>query len=182
MTFTNNKKTFLEKLDRSKKGSVDKLILPLLEQINNKDNYYTTSSCSGRVYLWRNKAGKKKDTEWLKVSHEPISLNFLNHEASGLVWLRLEPMILHVCCSNLDAANKLLILAQKQYKKSYLLSINKKIIVEIRGSEFLEMPLYQDSSCLFNDKELVVELVNKKMKKISVGLERFMELVGEIFN
>ncbi|PHJ25432.1 methyltransferase tyw3 [Cystoisospora suis] len=37
--------------DRSRKGSVDKEILPLLNQLNALENFYTSSSCSGRVLL-----------------------------------------------------------------------------------------------------------------------------------
>lgn len=52
----------------------------------------------------------------------------------------------------LDNANKLLLEARKLYKKSCILSASKKIIVEIRGSEFLEMPLYDRSKLLFSGK------------------------------
>ncbi|MEK6845980.1 MAG: hypothetical protein AABY26_04420, partial [Nanoarchaeota archaeon] len=106
--FLNNKKTFLAKLDKSKKGEVDEKIIPLLNIINSKEDYYTTSSCSGRVYLWRG-SEKKNEMEWLNVSHELIDENFFElKNYDGLIWMRLEDMILHVCCTDLESANKLL--------------------------------------------------------------------------
>ncbi|MBI4979930.1 hypothetical protein HZC30_00055 [Candidatus Woesearchaeota archaeon] len=165
--FPNNKKTFLAKLDKSKKGDIDGKILPLLKIINSKPNYYTTSSCSGRVYLWSG-SGKKNETEWLKVSHDLVEEDFFELKAvSGLVWLRLEDMILHICCKDLDSANKLLELSRRIYKKSCILSASNKIIVEIRGSEFIEMPLFLDGKLLFNgEMEWLVNLVNSRLKAI----------------
>lgn len=88
MTFLNQKKTYLAKSDKSKKGSLDEKVVPLLTEINKNPNYYTTSSCSGRVYLWKG-TGKKSETQWLKVSHDLIDKNFFDcDEKNDLVWLR----------------------------------------------------------------------------------------------
>ena len=51
MTFQNDKKTYLEKSDLSKKSSIDEKIFILANLINEQENYYTTSSCSGRAYI-----------------------------------------------------------------------------------------------------------------------------------
>lgn len=174
MTFLNEKKTFLAKLDRSKKGEIDEKVRNLLSIINPKANYYTTSSCSGRVYLWKG-TGKKNETEWLKVSHDLITEDFLKVTAPGLVWLRVEPLILHIACQDLASANRLLTIARKLHKKSGLLSISKKIIVEIRGSEFLELPLYLNKRLLFDNLELLLKLVNAKMNRIFAGVKALEE-------
>lgn len=164
--FPNNKKTFLSKLDKSKKGDIDQKIISLINAINKKPNYYTTSSCSGRVYLWRG-SGKKNETQWLKVSHDLIKEDFFQTKEFGLIWLRLEDFILHVCCQDLDSANQFLNLTRKLYKKSSILSISNKIIVEIRGSEFLEMPLYLDNQKLFSgDLGWLTSLINQRLKRI----------------
>ena len=175
-TFSNDKKTFFEKLDKSKKGEIDAKIIPLLNLLNQKKEHYTTSSCSGRVYLWKG-TGKKNETEWLKVSHDFINKDFFSISSlaaaeKGLVWLRLEPLIAHVACKDLDSANKLLAVVRKLYKKSCLLSLSSKIIVEIRGSEFLDMPLYQDGKLLFSAEIDLVQLVNKKLTLIFNGLQK----------
>ncbi len=175
MTFDNEKKTFLAKLDKSKKGSIDEKIIPLIIVFNKTSNYYTTSSCSGRVYLWRG-SGKKNETEWIRVSHDLIDVNFVQLERKdGLIWLRLEGMIMHVACRNLAAANRLLEEVRHRYKKSSILSASNKIIVEIRGSEFIEMPLYQDGKVLFSGEiNWLVELINQKMERMWQGMEKLM--------
>ncbi|MBI2662166.1 hypothetical protein HYX11_01775 [Candidatus Woesearchaeota archaeon] len=179
--FANDKKTFLAKLDKSKKGGLDEKIIPLINIINQKPNYYTTSSCSGRVYLWTG-TGKKNETNWLKVSHDLINENFLTYpNSSSLIWLRFEPFIMHICCTDLETANNLLEQARNMYKKSCLLSISNKIIIEIRGSEFIEMPLYENNILLLNkDLTWLKELLNKKMLQMWQTTAKFQEIVKKI--
>lgn len=181
MTFANNKKTFLSKLDKSKKGSVDDKVSPLLDLLNKESQYYTTSSCSGRVYLWKG-SGKKNETHWLNVSHDFITDDFLaiDDTAAGIIWLRVEPLILHICCKDLAAATTLLDAARKVCKKSSLSSIRNKIIVEIRGSEFVELPLYNDGKLLFTDLNLLATLVNQKLEHILLTLEKLTEIIKKI--
>ena len=174
MTFPNEKKMYLAKRDKSKKGGIDQKVIPLLEAINAQDNYYTTSSCSGRVYLWIG-TGKKNETEWIKVSHDLITEDFFEIKPpKGLVWLRVEPFILHVACKDLEAANELLEKAKQIYKKSCILSASNKISVEIRGSELVEMPLYREGKLLYAGELLwLVQLVNERSQRIWEGMERF---------
>ncbi|RLF92142.1 hypothetical protein DRN82_00495, partial [Thermococci archaeon] len=54
MKFTKNferaKKEALMSLEIAlRRGEVDEDIIPLLEKINSMENYFTTSSCSGRI-------------------------------------------------------------------------------------------------------------------------------------
>ncbi|MBI2102523.1 hypothetical protein HYT55_01690 [Candidatus Woesearchaeota archaeon] len=179
MTFENEKKTFLVKLDKSKKGSVDEKIIPLIQAINATSDYYTTSSCSGRVYLWSG-SGKKNETEWLKMSHALIEPAFLEIVDEGLIWLRLEGMIMHIACRDLAAANLLLEKVRHLYKKSCILSASNKIIVELRGSEFIEMPLYLDGKLSFSGEiEWLVRLINERMEKMWSGLHQLATLFSE---
>uniref|UniRef100_A0A8C4D754 tRNA wybutosine-synthesizing protein 3 homolog n=1 Tax=Dicentrarchus labrax TaxID=13489 RepID=A0A8C4D754_DICLA len=50
-TFSQWKKQCLNKLDLSKKGSVDADIGHVVSLLNSREEYFTTSSCSGRVIL-----------------------------------------------------------------------------------------------------------------------------------
>jgi tRNA wybutosine-synthesizing protein 3 len=78
-----------ERRDKSPKGFIDEPILDLMHVINKHADYYTTSSCSGRVAVYCE--GLEKDVEevvdpntivekttkggtWLYVSHEPIAI------------------------------------------------------------------------------------------------------------
>lgn len=183
MTFANDKKTFLAKADKSKKGDMDEKVISLVTAINSLDKYYTTSSCSGRTYLWRG-SGKKNETEWLNVSHDYITPKLMvidQNKNLDLIWLRVEPFIMHICCVDLEAAAELLEQARIIYKKSSIISIAHKIIVEIRGSEVIEMPLYNDGKLLWDEQlELLVELVNTKLGRIFNDLQRFEVLISNI--
>lgn len=50
-SFLQYKKQCMSKIDLSKKGSVDEDISDVVAFINDSDNYFTTSSCSGRITL-----------------------------------------------------------------------------------------------------------------------------------
>lgn len=181
MAFQNEKKMFLSKADKSKKGNVDEKIIPLAEVINSKEKYYTTSSCSGRVCLCKGN-GKKNETEWIKVSHDLIDENFFAvGKNPELIWLRIEPFILHVACRDISSGKALLQKAKQIYKKSCLLSISNKIIVEIRGSELLEMPLYESGKLLFSgDMQWLVNLTNEKMEHIWRGINKFQSVIKQM--
>jgi len=178
MNFANDKKTYLAKTDKSKKGDIDTKVVPLLETINVSSDYYSTSSCSGRVYLWKG-TGKKSETQWLKVSHDLIGDDFFNcEEEKEVVWLRLEGAILHIACKDLETANALLEKARRFYKKSCILTASSKIIVEVRGSEFMEMPLYKEGKLLFSgDFSWLKEVINRKLEKVWKDTEKFRKSI-----
>mmetsp|Transcript_13814 Transcript_13814/g.48790 ORF Transcript_13814/g.48790 Transcript_13814/m.48790 type:complete len:557 (-) Transcript_13814:24-1694(-) len=52
-TFLTRKENCLRKPDKSPKGSVDERVLDLCEEIQSHDELFTTSSCSGRCFLWK---------------------------------------------------------------------------------------------------------------------------------
>ena len=168
MTFANQKNVALTKMygmDKSKKGSVDKHALSIIETINALENYYTTSSCSGRIYFWQGD-GKKCNTEWLKVSHELIQDDFFTIAPQGTVWLKMEPFIIHIACKDIESANTLLQTAKEVFKKSSILSISRKIIVEIQGSDKVDMPFYENTTLVYTgNQKLLMNLLNNKLQK-----------------
>ena len=50
--FEKQKIACLSQVDMSKKGSIDDQIVDLIKYINAKENYFTTSSCSGRISVF----------------------------------------------------------------------------------------------------------------------------------
>ena len=110
-------------LDRSRAGGVDKPVRHLVDLINEQENLYTTSSCSGRIIIFSNidtNAPGKGHCTWHLSSHEIISYQelldtivrmngsesdysknkFRNQEFS----IKFEPCIFHVMVENLDLA------------------------------------------------------------------------------
>jgi tRNA wybutosine-synthesizing protein 3 len=89
-----------ERRDKSPKGFIDAPILDLMHVINQHPDFYTTSSCSGRVAVYCE--GLEKDPEeitdpnaitekttkggtWLYVSHDPIAIPDLDNHDDWIV-------------------------------------------------------------------------------------------------
>ena len=80
--FNQRKKDVLSKLDKSHKSEWDEKISSLCDKINSLDDYYTTSSCSGRILLMINQDKNGKDL-FLFVYHDKISLKKLKGDLNG---------------------------------------------------------------------------------------------------
>ncbi|CAL8088292.1 unnamed protein product [Orchesella dallaii] len=150
--------------DKSRKGSVDQRIWKLVNLINSqKDAFFTTSSCSGRIilYTWktgesievgeetyeRNK-GQKKGCRWLLVSHEEVKADALQeayfaYDGKIDSYFKMEPCILHVQCRTLSDARKLIHIATESGFRNSGMVIGKenRITVAIRSAMGLEIPL-----------------------------------------
>lgn len=161
-TFQRVKNTSLSKKDLSLKGSIDELIRPLVDMINNSKYYYTTSTCSGRVTLIEkpiDKPGIKKGSKFVYNTHEeidPDTFNLLletytqkNDEETSL-WLKFEPFILHIQCFNLDKAKILLNIALEVGCRNSGITTGKddKFMVAIRSTSSMEVPIHCGSRFL----------------------------------
>ncbi|MEM4260761.1 MAG: tRNA wybutosine-synthesizing 3 family protein [Candidatus Woesearchaeota archaeon] len=181
MTFDSDKKNCMLKMismDKSRKKSIDKEIIPILNIINNNNNFYTTSSCSGRIYLLtESKNNKKHEVKWLYVSHIPIkSSEIINVLSKDLpcetIWFRQEGMILHVACRSINSANNLLQIARiTGFRRSGIISDNKRIIVEICSTEKMDVPIANKSVLLVN-QDFIKFIVKKANKKFKINQEK----------
>ena len=77
--FAKRKLDVLLKTDKSHKGKWDKKILNLCKKINKLENYYTTSSCSGRIVLMIDNE-KKQENLFIKVYHDLTSFKQLKKD------------------------------------------------------------------------------------------------------
>lgn len=164
------KKNFLGKKDKSKKGDIDAPIKELLDTVNKLEPYFTTSSCSGRITLWVEPAGgKKNEVTFLFVSHTRVSLRSVLKHLVDLprqpVWFRFEPAILHVACCTMQDADRLLDAIRPFFKHSGIISTRKRITIEIRGSEFIEAPV-AIGGAMRVDKNYIGLLVREANKKL----------------
>jgi len=180
--FKKEKKDFLIKTDKSKKGKIDKRILSTLKLINSSPNYYTTSSCSGRIVLLKKFSSKKDEIEWLSVKHDKVSyeeiLKCLNLLSKEDIWFKLEPFIMHICCKDLNYAKSMLSLSRKIFKKSGVIAINRKIILEITGTEKIETILANKGKLLISKNYLrfLVKEANRKLITNFNKIEKFNKL------
>lgn len=182
--FEQEKKKQLNKTDKSYKGSWDKQILKLVNKINNNAHYYTTSSCSGRIILIKDSEGKQPGL-FLFVSHEKIELNRLLSEINkikykGLIWFKLDSCILHVATENLDSAINLLNKAKNAgWKRSGIMNIGKRNLVELISTETMSFPLLENGKLLVDSDflKLNLEIANKKLERIWNKIEKLEKLI-----
>ena len=179
MRFDSEKQKALN-TDRSKKGSIDEKIIPLLEKINAKPDHYTTSSCSGRILMM--KYGEKKNqAKWLFSSHDPIQ-KLPAFKEKGVLWLKVDPMILHVCCRSLEDADRLLRLARKMFRRAGIISLGRKTTVEIQGSEKMEMPIMHKGKLLYSEQtiSLILHQANLRLKRAHRQIRAFEKIVESL--
>ena len=168
--FQKNKKDCLSRLDKSSKKSIDKDIKKLVALINSKENYFTTSSCSGRILLIEKKSDKKQDARFVFAEHKKADFKVIKKSLIKLpkndLWLKQESIILHVACKTIEDAEKLLkLIRDTGIKRAGIISLGKKIILEIIGTEAMETIIAKDGKLLVSEgylKELVKE-ANKKL-------------------
>ncbi len=170
--------------DKSKKGSIDEEIQELLNAINALSDYYTTSSCSGRILLYStSETRKKNETQWLFVSHKEVTVEEINNALQNIpkdvVFFRFEPLILHVACKDMNAAAELLKKSQEAgLKHSGIMSMNERIIVEIIGPDLLDAPIAKEK-LLVNDEwlALAIQDANIKMQRNQKRIDKLKHII-----
>jgi len=163
--------------DHSKKGRIDEGIKEICDIINSNKDFYTTSSCSGRIVLLK-KGARKCDNEFLYETHEKAEMldvkKALEQLDNSQVWFKQEALILHVACRDIKSANKLLKCARDSgLKHSGLLIAKEHIVAELIGTDAMETIVAKDGNVLVNDEYLKVlmEEANKKMEKNKKRIE-----------
>ncbi|MBI4149627.1 hypothetical protein HY491_04215 [Candidatus Woesearchaeota archaeon] len=170
--------------DRSKKGSIDAEIKEIVDAVNAKPEYYTTSSCAGRIIMLVRKTEQKKDTPWLLVSHASITVQDVMKIAlpEYPVWLKQEGFILHVACRDMAAAERLLNAARLCVKRAGIISASKRIVVEIASTEFLETIIADKKRWLVSRQYLarLADEANRRMERNRKRLTLFLSEVQKL--
>lgn len=173
--FDSTKKDILNKKDKSNIGFIDDKISKLCSLINSRENYFSTSSCSGRITLVLDEDKKTKNV-FLYRTHEKINFNNLKEslfEVSkklkrGIIFFKQEPCFIVISCRNKESQWKLFSSARNNgWKKSGILSIDKKLLVELMSDERIEFPVIKDGEILIEEKlmNLIIEKANKNLEK-----------------
>jgi len=180
--FSQRKESILSKKDKSSKGKWDEKISGLCGKINEKEEYYTTSSCSGRVIVMVDR--EKKESGLFKfVSHGLVSLEELKKGLGGLggtLKFKQVPCIIHVACKTLGDAKELLDKGREVgWKNSGVISLGDNIIVELSGTEKLEFPIVREGKILVSEEflKVVVEKSNENLKKNWKRIEKLGKLL-----
>eukprot|EP00605_Chrysophyceae_sp_TOSAG23-4_P001484 GSChrysophyteH1.ASY1.ANO1.1621.1 assembled CDS len=186
MSFDSIKSNILKSLadgvDFSPKGSIDKPCLALVNFINDHlVDYVTTSSCSGRVSVFRDE-GAGKGVAWLLVEHGIVTVNEIKaaveRNTEALVNLKCEGFILHVRCRDIESGRQMHHIARScGYRESGLTISNKGVMLAIRTTAFaLETPIAKQRTLLV-DEQLLTVLVKEVNYRIRRNFERISKFL-----
>lgn len=169
--FELDKEKQLAREDRSSIGGWDKKIAKLCNKINKEKNYYTTSSCAGRIVLLKYNDEKMEDA-FLFRTHEKTSFKELKKaledcKYSKLVEFQQTSCIMHVACKTLSDAQELVNMAKESgWKRSGIMG-GKRNMVELHSTESMSFPIRNNERNLVDDEflKLVVEMANDKLER-----------------
>lgn len=162
-------------------GQADEGILPLLEFVNSLEDFYSTSSCSGRIVLLHD-LGSKLDSSWLGKWHREVDVDEVlgamrDPPAAGTVQFKYESAILHLVARNLEGAKKLLVITREAgYKRAGIQGLNEdRHLVEICDTGSIDVPVIEKGKVLVDDNYMgcLVALANKKFRD---GMEKLQNL------
>ncbi len=186
--FQQRKKDVLNKMDKSSIGSWDDKIKDLCNKINKLENFYTTSSCSGRILLMIDQEKKGEDL-FIFVSHNKITFKDLKEELKKLtdrgkerlnVKFKLEPCILHIACKNLEDT-KLFFEKGKEagFKRLGIIGTTHSFTFELNSTEKLEFPIIHKGKLIVDEDflKIIVEDANKKLEKSWEKINNLKRLV-----
>ncbi|XP_008333013.1 tRNA wybutosine-synthesizing protein 3 homolog [Cynoglossus semilaevis] len=186
-TFSQWKQQCLSKVDLSKKGSVDQDIEHIVTLLNGLEQFFTTSSCSGRIIIIDTAAPGDSDVQkqnciWLFVSHQKCTaddlVSALDRSSKDAV-LKFEPFVLHVQCRKLEDAQLVHSVAINSGFRNSGLTVGKtgKIIMAVRSTHGLEVPLSHEGKLLVGQDYLhfLAQLANQKMEENLRRINRFYQ-------
>lgn len=174
----------LKRMDKSSIGRMDEKIAGLCEKINKKENYYTTSSCAGRIILMKSEMEKQRDV-FLFRTHEKVELQelkeaLLNIEFRGLVEFKQSSCILHVACRCLEDAQELVDKAKLAgWKHSGIMSTRRRIMVELHSTEHIDFPIMLNRKVLVDEGflDVVIEQANLRLERVWSKINRLNKLL-----
>ncbi|XP_076149501.1 tRNA wybutosine-synthesizing protein 3 homolog isoform X1 [Alosa pseudoharengus] len=184
--FNQWKRHCFSKVDFSKKGTIDDEIYPVVCLINDSSNYFTTSSCSGRIILIDGLSEcsrvQKQNCSWLFVTHQKCKVAEVVlglQKASGNAVFKFEPFVLHVQCKDIESAKLLHSVAVNSGFRNSGMSVGKrgKIIMAVRSTHCLEVPLSHQGEILVNENYIhfLVQIANQKMAENVTRIKRFYD-------
>jgi len=179
--FKQQKGNALRKLNKAKSENlVDTFVIPLLDYINSLENFYTTSSCSGRISVFCDVGSKREDFaagKWHRKVELGEVMDAINSSpCSGIVWFRQESSIFHIVSRDLKGAEKLLNIALKGYKYSGIPVLKEeRFMVEVLSTERVDAPVMDNKKLIVDEYyiKFLIELANRKFEQGQEKLKKF---------
>ena len=181
-------------LARLQRSVADEEIAGVLQKINARADYYTTSSCSGRIVLiLLPEIGAKREAVFLGKWHRAVErgevLMVMENApfAEGELWLLAQSPIIHVACRTLEKAEALLRLAlDVGFKYSGMKGIARDtgiVVVEMLSTERMDVPLASRDTVFVDEAYMgfIVTKANFMLHRGREKLNRFELRLHELF-
>uniref|UniRef100_A0A8C9DNM5 tRNA wybutosine-synthesizing protein 3 homolog n=1 Tax=Prolemur simus TaxID=1328070 RepID=A0A8C9DNM5_PROSS len=174
----------LSKADLSRKGSVDEDVVELVQVLNAQEQFFTTSSCAGRILLRDGGINgfevQKQNCCWLLVTHKPCvkdDVIVALKKANGDAVLKFEPFVLHVQCRQLQDAQILHSVAIDSGFRNSGITVGKrgKTMLAVRSTHGLEVPLSHKGKLMVTEEyiDFLLNVANQKMEENKKRIGRF---------
>ncbi|KAM6415013.1 tRNA wybutosine-synthesizing protein 3 homolog isoform 1-T1 [Rhynochetos jubatus] len=188
-TFGQRKAQCLARADASRRGALDERAVAVVQLLNGRSRFCTTSSCSGRLVLAQSSAADttgggipKRSCAWLLVTHGAWTggdvMTALG-KATGDVVLKFEPFVLHVLCQELQDAQLLHSVAIESGFRNSGITVGRggKIMMAVRSTHCLEVPLSRKGKLMVSEEyiEFLVHVANGKMEENTRRIDRFYQ-------
>lgn len=170
MTKQHHKETYEE---AKQMGRMDEDFIPLCDFVAKTKNYFTSSSCAGRIALiGLGEEETKQESafyrKWHRTVKEKEVLDAVKDFTGKILWFKQEAIILHIGANNLENAKKLLVLCEKVGIKRAGIKVAKdgKFIVEMLGTQNINAPIKEETMCVSEEYlKYLVKKGNEKFKK-----------------
>jgi len=174
--------------DKSPKGFMDKPIISLVEEINSRTDFYTTSSCSGRVCLFLKRREVSKGGKWLLCSHDPVTFEQVQAAVSEFTALenkedfeltfRFEPFIVHLEARDLESASRFMVWCKEvDIDDIMMTTLEPRVMLRFAFHERITVPL-NNKEGLIVTKDFLSFLTEQSTRKFEANflqLSRFRE-------
>ena len=170
-----------------KEEKVDPDIMDILQMINSRKDLFTTSSCSGRIVVIEVPyPGAKPGARFLGKWHREIRKEDLDEairkSKEGYIMFMVHPPIIHVVAVNPEIAENILKIALSSgFKNSGMRAFKRKIVVEIRSTERMDVLIGKDGKLMVSEEylEILREMANLMLKKGKRKLQMFKKNIEE---
>ncbi len=180
------KQHHIEKFETAlEEGKVDPLMKKFCVRIQKTKNYFTTSSCSGRIVLLDLDAQERKrngafHAKWhRKVKVEEV-WKALHEKNENNLWFKQEPFILHIGTHDLEHAQKILEGCKLAGVKRAGINSFKdgKYMVEIIGHQGMSF-LAKEKGTVLADKQFLKKQVEAANRKLELNFRHLKRLENE---
>lgn len=166
---------------------IDPLMIPISRFVEGSTNYFTTSTCSGRITLMDlNEDESKKENVFYRKWHSTVKFNDVwkgieEYKTKGNLWLRQDAFVYVIGTNSWENVKQLIRACQEAGVKRYGVHHfeDEKILMEIFGTQNMSIPLITRGKLLV-DKNAVkewVKIANRKWKQNEAKRKAFEKVL-----